>query len=152
MEPTAKYRQHHERILSDAAAIIDAILSERWATSVLVRDLADFHGFLNMHLALEDLSLYPRLLRSEVAGVQVVAQRFQQEMSPLKAAWEAFMKRWRSEAAIERNRAAFAAEAVSMLERVIRRMVRENEGLYSVVDAVEETDARRAEAGIALGS
>ncbi len=103
--------------------------------------LARFTGKLKVHAAMENAALYPRLLESESAAVREQAQALYLEVGELYEVFARFSENWRSAEAVREDPKRFARETVELLQRLGQRMTRENEELYPLVDALDETPA-----------
>jgi hypothetical protein len=79
--------------------------------------------------------LYPELRHHEDASVAALAQRFEQEMSGIAGAVEAYGKRWPTASAITADPAGFIAETTQVLETLAKRIAREDSELYAAADA-----------------
>jgi hypothetical protein len=132
------YRQQHRELLA-AAGLLGARLElgslatpdEHARTRTLLARLA---GKLTVHLQMEDLSLYPELLRSGRAELRATALRFQDEMGSIRAAAEVLFRRWLGPSAIELAPEAFAEELRPLLGALAARIASEETGLFPLAD------------------
>ena len=138
MANTTSFRDQHERALAVAGQI-----SAQLNPSTLRADAGDVRrllsqlvGSIKIHLAMEDQSLYPELAGCGDPKVSAVARRFQQEMGGIKGAFEAYVGKWPSAAAIQQNPEAFIADTKNILGALARRIEKENKELYPLADAL----------------
>lgn len=134
--PTRRFSEQHEELIRLGTALL-ALLDPR----ELARDptaarsaLAAFSGTLRVHAAMEEGALYPRLLASPDPSVAAKARELLEEVGTLYAEFFAFRERWSSTEGIQRTPEAFCQETTAMLRRLQRRMKREAEELYPLVE------------------
>jgi hemerythrin-like domain-containing protein len=133
MSATANFRKQHAEIL-EIAKNIDATLPRLPGGASDVRaQLNSLAAKVNIHLAIEDEALYPRLRAHPDARIQSTANKFTDEMAGIKDAFQKYLKAW-TEAAIRANAAAFAAETKSLFGALGQRIKRENTELYPLLD------------------
>jgi hypothetical protein len=92
--------------------------------------ISSLSGILNVHLAMEDRSLYPRLLEHEDEQLRALARRFLDERQPLYEQFEKYRRHWPSTAAIEAGAAAFIDETRAILGMLWTRMKLEDDVLH----------------------
>lgn len=80
---------------------------------------------LDAHLAEEDASIYPALARSSRAEHVRTGECFERELADLAVDWQAYLTEW-SEDAAEADWSTFAAETKAMMDRLRKRIDREN--------------------------
>src|SRR5690349_4315695 len=96
--------------------------------------LAELSGKLLVHLQMEDRRLYPELLRSEDPLVRETAARFQAELGSLRAAADAFSRRWLRPDAIEADPHAFSQELRSIVHALRGRIASEDSELFPAAE------------------
>jgi hemerythrin-like domain-containing protein len=138
MAQTDNFRRQHDELLQIAAEMtpllsVDALTREAVKARALLATLA---GKLNVHLSAEDNALYPRLLNHRDAQVAELARRFQDEMGGLKEAFGGYLSRWPAAAQIQKDPGQFVKETKGIFEALSRRIDKDNQGLYAVVDRV----------------
>jgi hypothetical protein len=94
------------------------------------RALSSLTGILNVHLAMEDRSLYPRLLEHEDAQLRALAKRFLDERGMLRSQFDRYREHFPSAASIEAAPAAFVDETRAMLGVLYNRMKLEDDVLH----------------------
>ncbi len=107
---------------------------------------AAFHQLsakLRLHLALEDDALYPRLIREGDASLTRLAQQFQQEMSGLRDAYEAFLSQWLHTGAFSRDPQGFATAVETLFAPLKNRLRREDAQLYPLADRAYSAETIR---------
>jgi len=135
---TDNFRKQHAEILDTARQIsqyFGSTISEEEA-AVIRRQLSKMHGLVGLHLAMEDKSLYPSMLRSTDPAARDLAQRYSAEMGDLSAAFERYMKAWSKGSAISASPAAFTEESKGIFNALSKRIHRENTQLYPVADSL----------------
>ncbi len=133
---TEIFRQHHTEVRALSERIgrfLDVAAVTRDATPVaaVVREL---FGKFGVHLAIEDATLYPRMLTHRDGVVRDAASRFQAEMGGLKETFDAYRHRWPGPSVISRDPAAFVAETRAILASLDRRIAHEDRHLYDLFD------------------
>lgn len=93
---------------------------------------------IKLHLSAEDQALYPALQRSGDAELSRLSDRFQEEMGPIAAAFDGFVRRWNTAQRLRDNEAQFRQEANSVLRRVYERMKHEDHHFYPRIEAQYE--------------
>jgi hypothetical protein len=135
MAASDSYRKQHAELvdivrsiepLLDPAKLAGAAAEARNLISKLL-------GKLSIHLAMEDQSLYPRLVQHADKSVRETAKRFATEMGGVKPSVEAFGSRW-TEAELRANPTAFCDEATKLFVVLADRIKRENTQLYPLLD------------------
>jgi hypothetical protein len=134
---TDSYRQQH-RELSEIQRQIEALLvpAKLGQDAAAARSLlSSFLGKLNVHLAMEDRSLYPLLQAGTDRDLRTMAQRFADEMAGLKPQVVEFGRRWTA-AAIVGDPAQFCEQARSLFVALAGRISREDKELYALADRI----------------
>jgi hypothetical protein len=135
MAMTDSYRQQH-RELADLQRQIEVLLvpARLAADAQAVRSLlSSFLGKLNIHLAMEDRSLYPRLQAGSDQDLRAMAHHFAEEMAGLKREVAEFGGRWTA-AAIAGDATRFCEEARRVFAAFAARIGREDKELYALAD------------------
>lgn len=89
-----------------------------------------------MHLAYEDLVLYPTLMRTGAPEVAGLAHWFHDEMGALAPQFEEFARRWSGPTIIDIMFDRFRDEATEILAALAARIGRENVQLYPLAERV----------------
>jgi hypothetical protein len=89
---------------------------------------------LNVHLALEDKALYPRLMTHDDPDVRRTASEFHTRMGRLAEQFEAFYAKWGRPGEIESSAYEFAVEYRALSEALRHRMDVEDATLYQLVE------------------
>jgi hypothetical protein len=136
MKRTQVFREQHADLLSMATKLkplLDAgkLKQDASAARVMLSNLA---GKLNVHLAMEDKSLYPDLLASNDPTVKAKAKKFVTEMGGIKEAFKSYMGRYPSPEAIAKASAEFVKETSEILGVLGKRIHAEDTDLYVAVD------------------
>lgn len=133
MTITEQYRQQHARLLELAGAISSRLGAEPLDGGEVRMELSRLAGLLKLHLAMEDEVLYPSLAASPDPEVSETARIFAEEMGGLAAAFGAYNERWAVDT-IEREPAMFAEETRRVFAALARRIDRENNELYPLLE------------------
>lgn len=136
MAYTDKFRAQHGELLNVAKAMGDLLQADRLRRDATeVRHLLSvLHGKLSVHLAMEDKSLYPRLLSHHDGDIRATTQKYIDEMGSLAGAFKAYVGKWPTPSAIQANPEAFIAETSGVFDALGKRIVQENKELYVMAD------------------
>ena len=126
-------RIDHLRTLTRAGVIANA--------GALAQGIVAISAVIKLHLSVEDQALYPALQRSDDAGLARLGQRFQHDMGPIAAAFDAFARRRNTAARLCADEAGFRRDANDVLRRVYERMKHEDRDFYPRIEAAQETAA-----------
>jgi hemerythrin-like domain-containing protein len=137
MAASDSYRKQHAELVEIVRTIEPLLDPARLAgAAVEARSLiSKLLGKLSIHLAMEDQSLYPRLVQHADKSVRETAKRFATEMGGVKPAVESFGRKW-TEAELRANPTAFCEEAKKLFVVLADRIKRENTQLYPLLDMV----------------
>jgi hypothetical protein len=141
MSRSTALRRQHDAASMLAAQLLVEIDNYRGRESAyaISLDLAKLLGLLQIHLAQEDRSLYPSMIASGNEQAAAVAQRFFAEMGGLCQRLQAFASRWSCPKAISSDFDRFRHETIMILAALNGRILRENEELYPLADALPVT-------------
>lgn len=95
--------------------------------------LSELAAKTTLHLAMEDGSLYPKLMAHEDPKVRDTASRFNNEMSGITAAFETYTAKW-TETAIREDSSGFIEETAKLFVALANRIHRENTELYPLLE------------------
>lgn len=90
-------------------------------------------SLIKLHLAAEELALYPALQRSGNPMLAQLGARFQSDMRPIAAAFDAFARRWNTAQSIRADVDGFRRAANETLRCLWERMRLENRDFYPKV-------------------
>jgi hemerythrin-like domain-containing protein len=96
----------------------------------IARLVVSISSTIKLHLAGEDRMLYPAALRAGDAALVRLAQRYQEDMGPLAAEFEAFVRRWNTAQPVRQQAENFRREANTVLRLLWERMQREDNEFY----------------------
>jgi hemerythrin-like domain-containing protein len=135
---TGMYREQHARLTS-LARVLDSLLDEE----ALARDgsaarlaVSRIAGALQIHLAMEDESLYPSLLSHSNAELRDRARHLRDGLAGLRDGLARYLGRWPTHAAIERDAPAFAQQTRELLAQLARRIELEDRELFPLAEAL----------------
>lgn len=145
MSRTSSLRLQHDAAVKIVGEIVEVSRridsqSDAYRVSML---LARLTGLLRIHFVQEDKTLYPYMIDSTNQAASQRAAAFSEEMGGLSAVYDAFSERWTSSDAIFSDAAAFRRESGDVFAALSNRIVRENEQLYPLADAIEHYEVRR---------
>jgi hypothetical protein len=129
-------RGQHDAAMSMADRLIDLIDEYRGEADALPIAL-QFNrlvGLLRVHLAQEDVQLYPELVASGDRDIARLALAYVSEMGSLASELELFAKRWTSSAVIASEFETFAEDARDLVLKLAFRIERENRHLYPLAE------------------
>ena len=136
-------RRQHEAALAMAERLlelVDGYESDAQVYPILMQFNRLF-GILRVHLAHEDVQLYPALMASHDPEVARTAKAYFDEMGGLAAELECFARHWSCSASIAGNFQEFRDAAHELMLVLAVRIERENQYLYPLARAV--ADPRR---------
>jgi len=126
-------RQHREilGIVQQMSAGLDAgKLIQRESADSMRALLSQLSGKVSVHLAMEDKSLYPKLVANTNAATSKTAQRFVSDMGPIAEAFANFVKQWPTSAAISQQPTVFVEHTRAIFKALGDRVTREERELY----------------------
>ena len=132
------YRRQHDELLTMAGSLSESLnpesLKKDPKNTLMI--LAQFSAKLNVHLAMEDKALYPKLIASNNEQCQKTARQFQDEMGGIKAVFEAYTAKWSNSNAISSDTDAFIQESKDLIQALAGRIEKENTTLYTLADTL----------------
>ncbi len=96
--------------------------------------LSKLAGKISVHLSMEDKVLYPTMLAHSDASIKSTAQRFMTEMGGIAKAFDGYVKKWPTSAAIQSNPDEFIKETKGIADALAKRMQKEEAELYALYD------------------
>lgn len=96
--------------------------------------LSELSGKLIVHLAAEDMLLYPQLLECKDPAARTLASRFIAEMGSIAQVFKNYVVRWNATTDIQSNPQAFVAETRAIIKALDERIHKENTQLYPLAD------------------
>lgn len=137
-----KFKHQHTDILRSIAALRDLTHAgvEHNATEIARRIVA-MSSTIKLHLAVEDQALYPALQSGDDEQLARMGRQYQSEMGPIASAYDAFARRWNTEASLRADVQGFRADANRVLRQVYERMQREDREFYPRIEAQESVVA-----------
>lgn len=135
---TDKFKTQHQdmlQVVGDIAKHIQANTVPDNAAEI-ASNLAKLSGKIGIHLAMEDKSLYPRMIESGNPEAAQKAQQFQSEMGGLAEAFTTYKTKWVSPSKIAEDAATFAQETQGIVKALGDRIKREESELYPLAERV----------------
>ena len=131
-----RFRDQHDGLLE-----IVALISKELTVGHLAQDakevrtlLSKFMGKLQIHLAMEDKSLYPSLMSHGDEKIKAMATQFSEEMGFIAEAAESYNNDWATAKLIQENPAEFIAATRGLIDVLGKRIQKENSHLYAALD------------------
>jgi len=133
---TQNYRDQHDQLLRIATELAAITQAGKAGTQsdVARRHLSELAGKLNLHLAMEDKSLYPALLSHPDEKVRATAKKFVDEMGGIAAAFTGYLAHWPTPGSIAKAPQDFAKETAGIIKALGDRIQKENTVLYPLAD------------------
>ena len=138
MAHTDHFRRQHRELLGVAGQIAKHLTTDALAKDALEvrRLLSMLAGQLSVHLAMEDKSLYPKLTAHPDATLRATAAKYTREIGGLAATFTAYNTKWASPDDIRAAAPAFIQETQAIVAALGKRIDREDNELYPLVDRV----------------
>lgn len=133
---TQGFRNQHSEMLkvtSEISARLNADRLSKDATEIRTL-LSQLLGKLSVHLAMEDKSLYPKLLQHPETRIRSLAQRFNSEMGSIGKAVAEYQAKWPNPVSIQRDARTFIDHTQNILQSLAKRIAKEDAELYPTVD------------------
>ncbi|HMI88653.1 MAG TPA: hemerythrin domain-containing protein [Polyangiaceae bacterium] len=136
MGETDTFRRQHDEILMLVKELQPRLdpATLRGDAAPVAAGLQRLAVMLKAHLALEDATLYPKLLTHTDASVAATARRYQQEMGGLQTAFANYVERWPTASAIQAQPDGFLAQTQEVVAALLARIDRENGELYPMLE------------------
>jgi hemerythrin-like domain-containing protein len=137
MAATDSFREQHNELPAVAGEIgktLDPAQRAKDATQARML-LSSLAGKLKVHLAMEDKTLYPRLMQDPDPKLSGLAKRFADEMGGIAEIFGGYMERWPSAEAIQEAPRRFVADTRKLFAALATRIEREDNQLYPLLDA-----------------
>jgi hypothetical protein len=146
MTITETLRRQHDAALDMSNRLFDLMDSydgcrDAFAIAMQLNKLV---GLLRIHLAQEDLQLYPALVASKDEDVARLARGFANELGGLATKLEIFALHSSCSASIVSNFDEFREEASTLLLKLAVRIEREDRYLYPLADAATSPNRKAA--------
>jgi len=137
MANTSNLRRQHDAALAMSDRLFDLMENYDGGRDVfdIAMQLTKLVGLLRIHLAQEDVQLYPELMASPSQEVARLARAYAAEMGGLALELEIFAQHWSCSASIVSNFEEFREEANALLLHLAVRIERENRYLYPLAEA-----------------
>ncbi len=136
MAATQRFRAQHDDLLKMAGEIAGKLNATQLAENAndVRMLLSKLLGKLNVHLSVEDKSLYPKLLNHSDPGIKTMAKRFIDEMGAIGQTVGNYNDKWKTASAIQEDPTSFIRETNTIFAALKKRIDKENNVLYKKVD------------------
>jgi hypothetical protein len=137
MTATDSLRHQHDTALAMSDRLFDLMDGYDGGRDAydIAMQLNKLVGLLRIHLAQEDVQLYPELIASQDKEVAKLARSYANEMGGLAIELEIFAQHWSCSAGIVSNFEEFREATSTLLLHLAVRIERENRHLYPLADA-----------------
>jgi hemerythrin-like domain-containing protein len=137
MTATDSLRRQHDTALAMSDRLFDLMDGYDGGRDAydIAMQLNKLVGLLRIHLAQEDVQLYPDLIASQDQEVARLARSYAKEMGGLAIELEIFAQHWSCSAGIVSNFEEFREATSALLLHLAVRIERENRYLYPLADA-----------------
>lgn len=136
MARTDNLRKQHVDILS-LARQINGLLSDSLdeeAAAAIRPLLSKLTGLVQLHLAIEDRSLYPALAGHPDPQVRALSKRYSDEMEGIAAVFGDYVKHWQTTTRMRGDPEGFSAASKAVFNALSKRMHYEHKELYPLLD------------------
>lgn len=129
------YLKQHNAIKQEIREINALISKESSEENIreIVRHINLLAGKINMHLAVEDQHLYPKLLKSEENKVREITERYIEEMSSLKEEFNTYKVKFNTTTKLKETEKEFAQATKLMTHKIMSRIEKEEKELYQIL-------------------
>jgi Hemerythrin HHE cation binding domain len=136
MGQTDSFRRQHQEILGLVKELQPQleVASLRRDAAPVATGLQRLAAMLKAHLALEDSTLYPKLIAHPDPEVAATARRYQQEMGGLQTAFSDYIGRWATASSIQQEPDLFLSQTQQVVAALLARIEREDGELYPMAD------------------
>lgn len=136
MNMTKNFRWQHSELLQIAGEVSYLLetLQKDGSPTQIMDLMAVFAGKLQIHLALEDKSLYPHLLTSENTRIAELSTEFLTEMGSLSQTFTVYKNKWVSIEVIQADLPSFIKETRDIFGALSDRIILENTVLYPAIE------------------
>lgn len=134
---TDSYRKQHEElvdIVTKVSGLLDKSKISEHAGDISVL-LSQLSAKLNVHLAMEDKALYPRLMNSKDQKCSSTAKQFFDEMGGIKDVFQKYLGKYSMPKQITDHADSFLKDTKDLFNALANRIDRENKILYPLADS-----------------
>jgi hypothetical protein len=125
--------QQHRELIKNAKAMfgwLDADKLRKLGAAEVFKALSTLSGVLKVHLAMEDRSLYPKLLQHGDLQIRTLAQKFLDDRKTIQERYDEYRGAWHTAMAIEKSPEAFIEDTRLILGILYQRMKLEDDVLH----------------------
>jgi len=129
-------RNQHTALLDTAAHITDLLnIDELMVNASQILDLiTELAGKLDVHLAMEDEILYPKLLKQSDEKIQSITKDFIAEMGGIENAFHDYQKKWSNYSEIQNDPERFIKRTKAVFNVLAERIKKEEQIMYKIID------------------
>ncbi|OGS01774.1 MAG: hypothetical protein A2V88_12640 [Elusimicrobia bacterium RBG_16_66_12] len=129
------FREQHKKALELMKLIQDRLSPAQVAADPqgVAMNLAKLSGVVNVHLSMEDKSLYPALMNHSNPLVKKSAEKFVKEMGGIASGFAAYYRKWNA-MTIGAAPDLFIKETKAIIATLSDRIQREEAELYPLAD------------------
>jgi len=122
--------------IKDIEAMLDLTIIKSDVYKIFVT-LSSLMGKLQLHLAVEDEALYPRMIEQGNPQIITTVERFKSEMGGIATTFTNYMKKWNNPEKIKTNPNSFIIETRGLFYILKIRINKENQELFPLLDALK---------------
>jgi hypothetical protein len=125
--------QQHGELIKNAKAMfgwLDAGKLRKLGAADVFKSLSTLSGVLKVHLAMEDRSLYPKVLQHSDPQIRALAQKFLDDRKAIQQRYDEYRAQWPTAMAIEKSPEAFIEDTRLILGLLWNRMKLEDDVLH----------------------
>jgi len=132
-----KFKSHHTRIYDCINVLRQYVVAGTVEhASEIATTVVSMSSMIKLHLSVENNVLYPALKSHAAGSIASMAKQYEQEMKTIVVDYEAFARKWNTEANVARNPDGFRAEANRVLKRLHARIRQEDRDFYPAIEAI----------------
>ncbi|QNU67693.1 hemerythrin domain-containing protein [Ruminiclostridium herbifermentans] len=134
MDLTNLKRQHNE-IIELAGYILSDIKNNTVDKNIdnIVKSINTISGKLKIHLLSEDECLYPNLLSSSDAALNMFGKKYYEEMSEVTKGYDEYKAKYNTSSKIKKNIGDFKEDTERIFSALSNRVEREETELYPLL-------------------
>lgn len=129
------YLKQHDTIKQEIREINALISKESSEENIreIVRHINLLAGKINMHLAVEDQYLYPKLRESKENEVREMTEMYMEEMSSLQEEFNTYKVKFNTRTKLKETEKEFARATQLITHKIMSRIEKEEKELYQVL-------------------
>jgi len=138
MSITDNLRMQHKELLEIVEDMSSCLTPDQ-----LLKEAAHVHSLLltmsetlKFHLTREDTALYPALFRHPDKKISALAKKYLEEMGGISDAFGKYLAKWPHARSVQENPKDFINESREIFDALSRRIDKEDNELYPLLDVI----------------